>query len=249
MYFSGQGKMYVAVQDINGNPGPFRWVGNVPELEWGGETDVFEHKESFTGQRATDLRFDQEKRLTFRAVFEEVNQQNLVLATHGTALNVAGGSVTNEALPTTVAVGDIIRLEGQNISALTVVDSTPDTPVTLTLDTHYRINSADHGSIEILSLAGIVQPLKANYTAGTATGVTMLTGSRPEVWVRFEGLNTVPNGDPVLLEFYRVSTDLLAQMALIGDDLMQMELNGSVLADADKESDNDLGAFGRMLVL
>lgn len=247
MYFSGQGKMYVATQDVNGNPGPFRWVGNVPELEWGGETDVFEHKESYTGQRATDLRYDTEKRLTFRALIEEVNQNNLILATHGTALNVAGGSVTNETFPT-VAVGDIVRLEGQNISALTIEDSAVG-PATLVEGTNYRINSAAHGSIEILDLGSLTQPFIADYTAGTATGVTMLTGSRPEVWVRFEGLNTVPSGDPVLVEFYRVSTDLLAQMAMIGDELMQMDLNGSVLADSAKESDATLGAFGRLLIL
>jgi hypothetical protein len=52
-YFSGQGKVYVAPL-VNGLPGAFRWVGNVPDFKPTFETSKIEHKESYSGQRLLD---------------------------------------------------------------------------------------------------------------------------------------------------------------------------------------------------
>ena len=55
MYFSGQGRVYIATRAANGLPAAMRWVGNVPDLKITLETEKLEHKESSSGQRQTDL--------------------------------------------------------------------------------------------------------------------------------------------------------------------------------------------------
>lgn len=244
-FFSGQGKCYLATVTA-GVPGVFRYVGNCPVLNVAIETDVIDHKESTSGQRLTDLRIIRGKTAKFSFTIEEFEKKNLALALYGADSIITGSTVTNEAFPT-VAVGDFVKTAKQDLSAIVVKDSA-GTPATLTLNTHYEITSAKHGTIKSLNLASFTQPFKIDYTYATATNVNILTQGFTDRWVKFDGLNTVDTNKATLIELYKVNFDPVAQLDLINDDIMKFELSGGALYDSTKEADAVLGQFGRMVL-
>jgi len=252
-YFSGQGKLYAA-NVTNGSPGPFRWLGNVPALSVELKVDTLEHKESHSGQRLTDLRIVKEKSATFKFALEDIDLKNLSLALYGTETLLSGATITGEALGSTLpAAGDLLRLARPKVSALTLVDSTDPTPKTLAAGTNYRLlDNGDYGLVEILNLATggpFEAPLKASYTAGSVANLAMFSAARPELWLRFEGLNTADSDRPVLVELYRAAPDPLKGFDFIGDDVTKLDIEGGVLADMTKNYDAALGLFGRIVMI
>ena len=63
-YASFQGRVYLGERNINGEPINVRSPGNVADLSLALKTDVIEHYESQTGQRAVDLRLVKQKSAT-----------------------------------------------------------------------------------------------------------------------------------------------------------------------------------------
>ena len=245
MYFSGQGKMLVAVA-TNGVPGAFRDVGNVPELTLALETTTLERKESRSGQRLIALRLITEKKGSLTAALEDFMTDNLALGLYGSKAVVAASTVTGEALPDALVAGDLVRLAQPNVSSVVVEDSA-GVPVALTQGTHYEIASADHGTLRILDPAAFTQPFTVDYSYDGHINVGMFTAAPPELWVRFEGLNTADSNKPVLIELYKVLFDPLGNLGLISDELARIDLSGSVLYDPTKENDATLGQFGRIV--
>ena len=247
MYFSGQGKLFIASRLSSGLPGPLRFLGNVPELKIGLKTEKLEHKESTSGQRLTDLSLITGKSSSIEFPLEDFSQDNLALALFGNKSSIAASTVTAEVMPT-AAVGDYLRLRYGKVSAVVVKDSA-GTPATLTLGTDYSINSADHGSIKILNLGAFTQPFKVDYSYALQANVGMFQAAAVDRWLRFEGLNTANELKPVLVELYKVSLDPLSELALIGDNLTKLTLSGAALYDDLKVGDAVLGQFGRVVDL
>lgn len=245
MYFVGQGKVLIGKRDILGNPEALRFVGNVPELKLSLKTDVIEHQESTSGQRATDARIPKSKSAEFSCTLEEFTQENLALVLYGASSQVASGTVTAEAFPIGLLVGDFVALKGQDVTSVVIKDSA-GAPATLVAGTDYVLN-ADHGSVQILNIGAYVQPFKADYSKGAVTNINMLTQPLPERFVRFEGLNIADSNKPVVIELYRVAIDPLKELAMIGEDIASFELAGSVMIDALKANDAVMGQFGRIV--
>lgn len=246
MLFSGQGKLYVGKRQSNGNAGAFHFVGNVSDFKPALATTTIEHKEATSGQRLTDHRLVTEKNATVNAVLDDFMKDNLALALYSTPATVAGSTVTAEVLPAGLVVGDFVRTKFPEISAVVVRDSA-GTPATLVLNTNYSIESANHGTLKILNLGAFVQPFRVDYTYGGHDNIVMFNAAPPERWLRFEGINTADNNNPVLVELYRVLLDPLAELALIGNEYGAINLNGSVLYDETKAADSYLGQFGRFV--
>ena len=250
MYFSGQGKVFLAERDATtGQPGAFRFVGNVPELKISLATEYLEHKESVSGQRLLDFRMLREKKCNLSFVLEDFSVQNLEMGMYGTSSVLDAETVTDEAFPDDLVAGDFVRLAHPKISTLVIKDSA-GTPATLVEDTDYRIASADFGTIEILDVAGFTQPFTASYSsAAGGKNVTLFSQPAKERWLRFEGLNTADENAPVLIELYRALMDPQKEFSPISDDLLKMDLEGAVMYDATKVSDAVLGQFGRIVML
>ena len=249
-YFSGQGKVYIAPATA-GVPGIFRYVGNCPTLSVALETQTLEHKESVSGQRLIDVEIITQKKATFTMVLEEFTAKNLALALYGADSTISGSTVVNEATPTGMVATDIYRTVYPKISSVVITDSA-GTPATLTLGTHYTITSADHGIITIDNVASFTQPFLIDYAYAASGNVNMLTQGLAAKWVVFAGLNTADldtANKPVRVELYRTRFNPITNLSLIGDELMSMELQGSVLYDATKAADAVLGQFGRILLI
>jgi len=244
-YFSGQGRVYIGTRDSNGNPQAMRWLGNVPELKVSLNVETIEHKESYSGQRLTDLQLIKGKDGEFTCSVENFSIENLELTLYGQTSSVTAGTVTNEALPNGAVAGGIYLLANQFVSSVVVKDSAA-TPATLTEGTHYKVH-AEQGAIEILNVGTFTQPFKVDYSYGAAKRLAMFKSAQPEVWLRFDGLNTADSNTRVIVDLYRVVLNPSKDFSLIGDDIQKFELSGRVLADTTKSDTGPLGLFGRVI--
>jgi hypothetical protein len=231
-YLSGQGVLLLATKDgTTGEPNSgFRAVGNVSALAIGNDTTEFEHKESQSGQRAVDLTLITEISVNVNFTMESLVSENLALALKGTAADVAASSVTNEAL---VGYHDLwTPLARIDVSAVVITNTGGIT--TYVLDTDYELDAAA-GAIRALSTGSItdLQTLEADYSFAAQETVGALTVSaNPIRWARFHGLNTVDSDNPVVVDVYRMEITPLAELALINDEIAQMEIEASALSDS-----------------
>lgn len=247
-YLSGQGVFFLGDRDANGLPTGLYAVGNVSSAAISLDTTDFEHKESQTGARSVDLTLVQELSATLTVVFESIDRDNLALALFGTGSEVAAASVADEihAAPgdLTLEPGGWVRLDNVNVDAGTIVmgdDATPTT--TYELGKNYEVDE-EHGLVFIYSTAEQTarsatvnitagQDLYFDYDHGGHTNVSAFTsGSGAVKWAEFAGLNTVDTNRPVSLSAYRVQANPLAELALITDEISQMEVEMTIQQDS-----------------
>lgn len=244
-YFSGQGVIMIGRRDATtGNPIGLRPVGNCPECRLTVATTVVNHKGSQDGQRATDARLQTEVNVTASFTCENWNAKNLAEATRGTDTLLPAGSVVGEAVkgfPGLVTALRFIRVSGVGVkqggTALTVY-----TDGLAPWD--YKLNQ-DAGSImlndgvlmDFAHFSPASPPLVAgdsltvDYAYEEQYLVSSLTRPITDNWLRFEGLNTIEENSPVIVDVFRFSNDPLKELALLSDTFGQFVIEGSVLKD------------------
>lgn len=238
-YLSGQGVLLLGDKDpadATKNTG-LRPVGNVSALTLGIETTEFEHKESQTGARGIDLTLVTEISATLTMTMESIDRENLALALYGTSTAVAGSTVTDEFVGALSASWDDslwFDLAHVKISAVTV-DRVTGGAATLVEDDDYEVNY-ETGSIRFISggtnTVVVGDDFLVDYTYASYENVDALTqGDAPIRWGRFEGLNTASGSNPVVVNVYRLATKPLAELALINEEIAQMEVEASVLLE------------------
>jgi hypothetical protein len=255
-YYSGQGKVYLAERDANGRPGAFIPLGNVPNLEVSVEVTKFEHKESMSGQRAVDLSFVQEKNGTFTMTLEEMSLDNLAMAFWGTSSAQAAG--TFNGTQTVTAVVDATN--SSRIALIDNATNTPYTNITTLVvgddalgTTTYDFSGTaaapgENGYLDASTGVLVIsnQTAQAAATDAITDGQTLylvsggyaastimdaFTETSMERWLRFEGLNTLPNGLPVVVDIFKANIDPLQGYGLINEELATIEVSGSMLYD------------------
>jgi hypothetical protein len=250
-FFSGQGEVLLALRDSNGNPGAFWRVGNAPQFEIGLTIERTKHKESRSGQRLEDKVQAKTKGGTVKMVLEDIRKDNLALLLSGQKVTLASGSYTSgspDTFPSGLAVGSIVKLTRPNASSIVIKDSA-GSPATLTLNTHYKVLDADHGLIEILSLASLTQPFKAEYSYAATDIITVFEASDDnEYFLYLASINTEANPDQKIgAEVYRIVFDPVKLLALINEEQGTFELEGTILRDADRADDSNHGGFARWM--
>ena len=73
--------------------------------------------------------------------------------------------------------------------------------------------------------------LTVTYNYGEQYLVSSLTRPITDNWLRFEGLNTIEENSPVIVDVFRFSNDPLKELALLSDTFGQFVIEGSVLKD------------------
>lgn len=244
-YFSGQGVIMVGRRDpITGNPIGLRPVGNCPEMRLGVATTVVNHKGSQDGQRATDARLQTEVNVTCSITVENWNAKNLSEATRGSDTLLPAGHAINEDLRGFPGLVTSLRY----IDVKNVVIRAGGSPLVIytdgTVPWDYKLNPAA-GSIMLndgllmdqaaYAPASPADPagdeLTATYDYGEQYVVDALTRPITDNWLRFEGLNTIEENSPVIVDVFRFSNDPLKELALLSDTFGQFVIEGSVLKD------------------
>jgi hypothetical protein len=218
-------------------------VGNAPEFSVTLTSQTETHKESTSGQRLVDLRFDTEVNGEVTMTLEELLRDNLQRLLRSTASDVSSSTVTGEVITAVnPLVGQVHALAKSNVSSVVLTNASAATiPAS-----QYRV--ARHGSVEWLNVASATAPISAAYSYGAAEQHLLLTQPADEYWLRFEGVNTTPGAarKHVVLDLYRVQLGLPANLGLINDALFQLPVGGAIMADTSKELAGAYGQFGRL---
>lgn len=231
-YYSGQGSFFIAERTAGGLARGFLPVGNVTQATIDITVDKFEHKESESGQRLLDLTIIKEKKGKLSITFDNLDMNNLALSLYGTKSSVTGTSVVGEDI--VGYLGQMTALARPTVSAVTITNSAGTT--TYVSGTDYVLN-ANYGTITIPATGSAItdgQALRANYTYGGYTNMeAFITGTAPERWVRFQGLNTA-DGTRVLVDIFRARMDPMTGLSLINDELSVPQMTMDILADSTK---------------
>lgn len=241
--FAFQGKIYLG-ENVNGKPRNLKWVGDQSNLNFALAIEKEERKENYSGKKATSVVNVQSQSISPELVLRYLSPENIVLGVHGKIKKIAAGTVTAEALPADLTADEMIKLNKSNISDLVLTDSTAQ-PVTLVAGQHYKIESAPAGLVQMVDLTSVTQPIKAAYSNGGSTDVSMLTAQPPVRYLYMEAINTV-DGRRCLVHLYKVQFDPMSQLPLTSQTLSEFTLNGATLLDSVNALDSDLGGFGKI---
>lgn len=229
-YFSGQGRVMLGDRNATTGKGSnFRGIGNCTALTFEVTSEKFEHTESMTGNRATDLVIPKEKKATMKFTCESLDLANLALGLFGEVIEVAGGTVTDEAIPYTV--GGTIALANPGVKVTSVKTGAAVAGATAVDAAAYHVDT-DFGTIYVLDEAKFTGAnVYVTYKYAASERLDVFTKPLPEEkYLRFEGMNTV-NDDVVLVKAPRVSFDPLPATALINEELSSVEFTANVLLD------------------
>lgn len=251
-YFRGQGKVLLAKRNsTTGAALALRYIGKTAEVNVGLQAQTASRKESETGQRLTALRYSTENTASLDFKIEDATKENWGFAFRGTPAQITAGTVTNEIQPSGLVVGDLLRTVKPDVSSVVVTDST-GSPKTLVQGTNYSIFNARTGTLQLLDLTTggpYVQPFKLAYSNAAADNVPFFNTPETEWWFRFEGLNDVDSGRPVLVELYKCYFDPAQTFPLKGDAPATFDIKGAPVYDDTKVADAVLGQFGRVVLL
>jgi hypothetical protein len=237
-YYYGQGKVWVARRDKDGQPIRWFWLGDVSALSIALSTESFNHKESYSGKRSNVRRILTSQDGTINMTMHDHNGQNLALVLHGENTDTAAGSVTAEPLPAVIEAGQRVYLAHQNVSNVVMTG--------LVEGTDYEVDE-DFGAVTFL-LTPATPPTDVAYDYGEVMSASMFTTEAPEIALKFEGLNLAENEQKVLVELFKVAVDPTSALSLINNDtsLAGLEVTGGVLLDTSKPESNALGRFGHI---
>ena len=93
-YFRGQGKVFLAKRDGNGNPLAFRYLGLTSEVQAGLTKQSTTIKETDSGQRLPSLRYDTDTGATLSFKIQNITKENWGLAFAGTPQAIAAARST-----------------------------------------------------------------------------------------------------------------------------------------------------------
>jgi hypothetical protein len=227
-YILGQGRVYIdTINPTTKLPADkARWIGNVPNggLTFSFETTEYEHKESFTGQRLTDLKIELGKMLKGTLKIQDLKKENLAMFLYGTGTTVAGATITDELH--TAYPGFSFKLAHMSLSAFTSLSPVP-TGTAYVLGTDYTVDLKT-GRINIVAGGAITGStgvsVKAAYVAGSYDRTTAFNVSNTEYWLTFDGLNNADGDKPIVAEVFKARFNPPTNFSLLSEEIISLEM-------------------------
>lgn len=233
MFFRGRGYVYLAERFSDGTKGPNSITLCTDSLNLDfGSTEIVHRNRCAPGD-LVDRRDSKDQTASLTLTLADISDRNLALGVVATVTPAASGSVTNEQLPDGILAGYVHFLGdgNQNISALTIDG--------LVLNTDYTLDAVS-GKVTFLTDVGSPAPM-ADYAFSNAARVKFFSSARKEYWLTYDFQNTADENAPGLYNFYKVSFDPSSNNDLQSEDYQTMTLNGSVLADTTRLSNDRFG--------
>lgn len=242
-FLSLQGKANLA-RNIDGKVSTLVELGNLTALNIGISTETTKIKESKTGKRQDVLEIEKGKEVTVEMTLNEQTKHDVALAFQAELTHLEGRTVSDTPLAT-LKVGNKVKLDGFNLSDVSLVDKNSKT---LEKGKHYTLDEK-FGVLTVLSLDEIVQPVKATFTEGAMkSSVIFSLPANAEYYFLFEGINSIDN-KKMAVELWRFKPSANGNMGFINEELGELQIKGSCLADTKKQQDAKLGGFGRIVYL
>lgn len=237
-YYNGQGRILIGKRDpLTGRIYDVLKVGNCTALSVSTTVDKTEHKESWSGDRATDIVTYKAKGATGKMTCEDMGIDVLALALWGVTATVAAGTVVDEKVK--AVRGGVTFLGKQNVLTTPAPTFTVDvagTPTPLVEGVDYLLDGP-FGSIHWIDNAGATKiettavsddtavEVTCGYSYGPSKQLEMFTQAvAPERYIRFEGLNG-HDGSSRLVEIWKAQLDPLSGLEMITEDVGNCEIN------------------------
>jgi len=226
-YFRGQGPLFLADRDVNGNPTGLVFVGDVSSAELTPQIEKGEVIENVSGAGGVGASWTTRTQYNLSISMRSVKKEHLAIALHADLTSKVAGTVTDEAQ--TAYLDKFISLEHTKVSAVVVTDSAGTT--TYVLDTDYAL-SADEGMVEILSSGSITeaQALLIDY-AYAAQGHLSANPNNLDKYLVFAGKNTADNDKQTRCEIYKIKLDP-SVLSMITTDAAEIPITGIVEKDS-----------------
>lgn len=157
------------------------------------------------------------------------NPVNFARSVFGTAAATAAGSVVDVAYAN-VKQGGLVRLARPSPSAVTVkIGAAVINPAG-----NYQV--LPEGIFVLAGAADIPDnsTLLISSTHPEHVDIEALTTSAPELQLSFGGLNEADNGKPVIVDIWRVSSNIVSQLGLVQNALATLQVSAEVLVDPTK---------------
>jgi hypothetical protein len=243
--FSYQGKVALGIRNSNGSRGAARWAGSASVCELDMTEDQDELQESFSGQRGLYATLPTKKTVKVKLTLSELNDDNAALALGGQKVSVDAGTVTGEPIPAGKA-GEMWALDFAKVSSVDLVGGAGGT-TPLVLDTDYSLDLTMGVGTWLTDQATAAS---GDYEYAAHSIITALSGSRPEFYVLFNGINTVDGTNSRFRgEVYRVTFPPASTLALIQSSFGTLELEGTALVDAVRQPDPNFGPYARAILI
>ena len=243
--FSFQGKVALGIRNPNGSRGPARWAGSASACELDMTEDQDELQESFSGTRGLYATLPTKKTVKIKLTLSELNDDNAALSTAGAKVSVEAGTFTSEPIPAG-KVGDMWALDYAKVSSVEITGGAGGT-TPLVEDTDYTLDAVTGVGTWLTEQANEASA-DGDYAAHSI--IAALSGSRPEFYVLFNGINTVDGTNArCRAEVYRVTFPPASTLGLIQSSFGTLELEGTALVDAVRQPDPKFGPYARLVLI
>lgn len=239
--YRGQGQVFLGTR-VSGKPAGLTFIGNVSELVLNPQTEKIEHMESQTGNNSKDKVIERALAVEMTMTIDSVASDNLARMVFGSVTETPASTITAE--PHTAYPGKYLILN--EINATTFTSLTDVGGGTTYVDgTDYEVIDLASGMILILDGGAISagDEVAANYEVGASETVAAFAKPNVEYWLRFNGLNTAEDNNPVIIDCFKVRFAPAQDVPVINnDDFASYQQSGDCLFDAAQPVD---GKFGR----
>ncbi len=240
--YRGQGQVFLAKR-VGGQPAGLDFIGNVSELMLNPQTEKIEHQESQTGYNSVDKVIERGLKVEMSMTTDSMTDENLARLVFGKITKTEVTTVTNElhfGYP-----GLLVTLNNINLTRLNSLTRTTTTqPFTNGVD--YEIVDLAAGILRILpgGLISSGRGFRANYVCGASETVAAFGTPNTEYWLRFNGLNSAENDNPVIIDCFKVRFAPASDIPVINDDnFAEYKQSGTCLFDAAQPVSGKLGRF------
>lgn len=248
-YFYGAGES--AFQDVDSQDSPtgaMLYVGNADSAKVSLKVERKEKRESKTGTNSLVRSKVVQLGGEIEIVISEDNRENLELFLFGDS--ATRGAVTDHddenKIPANSAVGEIYRLEYQNVSGLVITD---DGAMDATVSSSKYEVDRKYGKVKILQDLG-TGPFTVTYDADAANVIPVFQHTDRPLYYRHEGINIGNDVDTAfLMEMWKIKLDPVTDLDLITDDFGKFTLKGTLVVSNWKATDPKFGKFGRYVDL
>ncbi len=237
-FFMGQGIVLISELDANFNPIGYKEMGDVSDLGFETNVDNIEYNENQSGMQNVAFSKNTKSVTNVSMTTPSATKDNMARFVSGTLADVAAGTGVTKSI--TAKLGLSASLGKIKVSSVVLKGTGDDSAITYVLDKNYTVNT-ETGSIYIMTAAeqtaasavatiadGDVLEATFNHAAQSTIEASSATGKI--VAVRFEGMNTAKNNEPVLVEIPRAQFDPAKGFKLISQELQMFELSGKCLA-------------------
>lgn len=252
MKFQGRGKTYLAPRDGDGNVGPVTLELCTDTLVLGLQEETFEHFNRCGAVDVVDFRGTKSQGATITMTVPEIADEELMAVGMKGRIDPASssGSVTDEILPDDIIDGDSYFLGGndphQDVTSVVITDSA-GSPATLTVDDNYTVD-AETGRVNFLDTAGFTQPFKASYGYTDRKQVSFFTAPTLEYMLTYDYINKANANRKGLVQLWKTRFSPFDNLDLQPDELSIPTVTGAALADENRDDDDRLGRFGRIIL-